>query len=174
MVIGLSSVGRDLVNPYKTRSDFRARAFAQSFWVGAHSAEEVACLKSDLGLDFVPEQHRELSWSAHYLCNRAIEVARSSLKPVRFEKVSVTRPLRCVIYRDARYALDQERLDRWLEQMSEDYELVGHEQIPFPRLAKNERTLVTMEYVDSYKFIPRTNNEKDSPPIVGQVKSPLN
>ena len=174
MLIGLSSVGRDLVNPYKTRSDFRARAFAQSFWVGAHSAEEVACLKSDLGLDFVPEQHRELSWSAHYLCNRAIEVARSSLKPVRFEKVSGTRPLRCVIYRDARYALDQERLDRWLEEMSENYELVGHEQIPFPRLAKNERTLVTMEYVDSYKFIPRTDNEKDSPPIVGQVKSPLN
>lgn len=174
MLIGLSSVGRDLINPYKTRSDFRARAFAQSFWVGAHSAEEVVCLKSDLGLDFVPDQHRELSWSAHYLCNHAIEVARSSLKPVRFEKVCETRPLRCVLYHDARYPLDKERLDRWLDEMSEDYLLIGHEQIPFPRMAKNERTLVTMEYVNSYKFIPRTDAEKEKPPMVGQSKSSLN
>jgi len=155
LVVGLGAIGRDLINPYKTRSDFRARAFAQSFWLGAHSVEEVACLKSDLGLDFVPDQHRELSWSAHYLCNRAIEISRCSLQKVDLEQVTATRPLRCVLYHDARYDLDQSRLDQWLSEMQLKYVLVAHESLPFPRRAKDDRRLVTMEYVDSYKFVPR-------------------
>ena len=172
-VIGLASIGRDLANPYKTRSDFRARAFAQSFWVGVHSAEEVVCLKSDLGLDFVPDQHRELSWSAHYLCNQAIEVSRWHLKPANFDRVSASRPLRCVLYRDARYQLDQDRLTSWLSDMQQKYELIARESIPFPRMAKNERTLVTMEYVDSFRFIPRNRSEKDVPPIADESKPEL-
>jgi hypothetical protein len=108
-----------------------------------------------MGRDFVPDQWRELSWSAHFLCNHAIEVSRSSLRPADLNRVSATRPLRCVLYRDARYKLDQERLDQWLDEMRTKYDLVAHESIPFPRLAKNDRTLMTMEYVDSYKFIPR-------------------
>lgn len=155
LVVGLGAIGRDLANPYKTRSDFRARAFAQSFWMGAHSVEEVACLKTDLGLDFVPDQHRELSWSAHYLCNRAIEVSRCSLRSANLEKVTATRPLRCVLYHDARYELEQARLDEWLQDMQQKYVLVAHESLPFPRRAKDDRRLVTMEYVDSYKFVPR-------------------
>lgn len=161
ILIGSMSVVRDLANPYKTRSDFRARAFAQSFWPGAHSAEEVACLKSDLGLDFVPDQHVQLSWSAHYRCNRAIEVSRSSLKPVDFDKVSATRPLRCVLYRDARYEVDEEHLNQWLIEMQQKYELIARESVPFARLAKDDRRLVTMEYIDSFKFVPRERLVKD-------------
>ncbi len=161
-IIGVAAIGRDLVDPYKTRSDFRARAFAQSFWKGAHSAEEVTCLKSDLGLDFVPDQHRELSWSAHYLCNHAIEVNRSSLPRANLDHVSATRPLRCVLYHDARYELDRQRLESWLADMQKDYELIAHESIPFPRLAKDDRSLMTMEYIDSYKFVPRDGLAKES------------
>lgn len=153
--IGAIAIGRDLVNPYKTRSDFRARAFAQSFWPGAHSAEEVACIKTDLGLDFVPDQHHELSWSAHYFCNRAIEISRSSLRPADLQRVSASRPLRCVMYHDARYTLDQTRLNDWLAQMRQDYDLVAHESVPMPRMAKNDRRLFAMEYIDSYKFVPK-------------------
>ena len=119
IAIGCGAITRDLANPYKTRSDDRARAFAKAFWVGTHFAEEVACLKSDMGLDFIPDQHRELSWSAHYLCNRAIEVSRSSLRPADDRRVSATRPLRCVLYRDARYELDQIRLEKWLDDMQQ-------------------------------------------------------
>ena len=162
LAIGAGDIGRDLVNPYKTRSDDRARAFARSFWVGTHYAEEVVCLKSDQGLDFVPDQHRELSWSAHYRCNRAIEVSRSHLRPADLSRVSASRPLRCVIYRDARYGLDQTRLDQWLEEMNQHYELVAHESVPFPRFAKNERRLVTMEYIDSYKFVPRSDPSQET------------
>ncbi|WP_010588152.1 ArnT family glycosyltransferase [Schlesneria paludicola] len=155
VAVGGASIGRDLISPYKTRSDFRARAFAQSFWAGAHYAEEVVCVESDLGFNLVPDQHRELSWCAHFICNRAIEVSRASLRPADVTKVSATRPLRCVLYRDARYSLDQDILNQWLADMQQDYELVAHESVPFPRMAKNDRSLITMEHVDSYKFIPR-------------------
>jgi hypothetical protein len=155
MAIGCGDIVRDLANPFKTRSDDRARAFAKAFWVGTHYAEEVSCLKSDQGLDFVPDQHKELSWSAHYRCNRAIEMSRSRLHPADLKQVSVNRPLRCVLYHDARYELDQASLDKWLDEMKQHYELIAHESIPFPRLAKNERRLVTMEYIHSYKFVPR-------------------
>ena len=170
-IIGLGGVARDLINPYKTRSDDRARAFARSFWVGTHFAEEVACLKSDWGQDFVPDQHRELSWSAHFLCNHAIEVGRSHLRTADLSRVSATRPLRCVLYRDARYELDQAKLELWLDEMSQRYELVAHESIPFPRLAKGDRRLVTMEYVDSYKFVPREGVPGDLPPVADGRKT---
>ncbi len=169
--VGGGSIVRDLVCPYKTRSDFRARAFAQSFWSGAHSAEEVACIKGDLGLDFVPRQHQELSWSAHYLCNHAIEVSRSALPIADVKRISTTRPLRCVLYRDARYELDQAGLNKWLSEMKTHYELVGHESLPFPRRAKNDRRLITMEYIDSYKFVPLSPLDKTLPPLAESAKA---
>ena len=164
MLIGCGSMARDLASPYKTRSDERARAFAKAFWYGTHFAEEVACIKSDLKLDFIPEQHRQLSWSAHYLCNRAIEISRSKLRPADFDRVSVTRPLRCVLYRDSRYKLDEPKLASWLDEMQQRFVLIGHESIPFPRLSKNERQLLTMEYIDSYKFIPREASDETGKP----------
>ena len=167
-VVGVGGVIRDLAYPYKTRSDFRARAFAESFWPGTHSVEEVACLKSDLGLDFVPKQHVELSWSAHYRCNRAIEVSRSSLRPADLSRVSANRPVRYVLYRDARYELDRERLDSWLADMQLQYDLIAHESLPFPRFAKNDRKLLTMEYIDSYKFVPRDASAKDASPLAAE------
>lgn len=172
--VGCASIGRDLISPYKTRSDFRARAFAQSFWTGAHYAEEVVCVESELGFNVVPDQHHELSWCAHFLCNRAIEVSRASLRSADMTKVSATRPLRCVLYRDARYSLDQDILDQWLADMQQDYELVGHESVPFPRMAKNDRSLITMEYVDSYKFIPRDGVGRMELPFAGKQAAASN
>lgn len=157
ILIGSGSIVRDLASPYKTRSDFRARALAESFWVGAHYSEEVVCLKSDLGLDFVPDQHRELSWSAQYLCNRAIETSRFRLKPADVRRISATRPLRCVLYHDSRFSLDQTALQTWLAKMNEHYETIGHDSIPLPRLDKNDRRLLAYETIDSYRFIPREN-----------------
>ncbi|WP_397571438.1 glycosyltransferase family 39 protein [Schlesneria sp. T3-172] len=161
--VGFGDIARDLVSPYKTRSDERARAFAQAFWPGTHFAEEVVCLKSDWGLDFVPEQHQELSWSAHYYCNRAIEVSRGRLHSGDESRVTVDRPLRCVLYREDRYAFDRSGLENWLQGMQERYELVGRESVPLPRRAKDDRRLVTMEYVDSFRFVPRADSRLSTP-----------
>lgn len=163
--IGAVAITRDLANPYKTRSDFRARAFAESFWPGVHTSEEVVCVKSDLGLDFVPQQHHQLSWSAHYFCNRAIEISRSRLHPADFSHVSASRPLRCVIYHDKRFPLDQTQLDHWLAEMRQKYDLVAHESMPFARMAKDDRKLLAMESIDSYKFVPLGTSANGSPPL---------
>ena len=162
--IGFGVIARDVAWPYKTRSDFRARAFAQSFWFSVAHGEEVVCLKSDLGLDFVPAQHSELSWSAQYLCNRAIEVSRNRLPRPEWNRISPKRPLRCVLYRDSRFRFDEAALERWLTDMRQHYELLARESISFPRYSKNERTLFTMEFIDSYKFVPRDSAPRSLPP----------
>ena len=130
----------------------------------------MVCLKSDLGLDFVPEQHRQLSWSAHYYCNRAIEISRASLRPGQFDRVRADRPLRCVLYHDARYAIDRARVNDWLAGMQKDYDLVAHESLPFARMAKDDRRLLTMEYVHSYKFVPRCSSTDPVSPMAEAQK----
>ena len=76
------------------------------------------------------------------------------------------------MYHDARYELDQARLDEWLQGMQKNYELVAHESIPFPRLAKDDRRLVTMEYIDSYKFIPLEDSSTEIRPMAaGRTRS---
>ena len=76
-----------------------------------------------------------------------------------------------MLYRDARYELDQAKLDSWMDEMRLGYELVAHESIPFPRLAKGDRRLVTMEYIDSYKFVPREGAPSDLPPMADGRKT---
>jgi hypothetical protein len=149
--------------PYKTQSDFRARAFAQSFWFPAQRDQEVACLKSDLGLDFIPEQYRELSWAAQYLCNRAIEVSRCHLRAADWSRASPSRPLLCVLYRESRFPFEEARFAQWLAQMQEHYELTARESRSFPRLRQDERTLVATEFIDTYKFVPRDPSFKPVP-----------
>jgi Dolichyl-phosphate-mannose-protein mannosyltransferase len=164
VVIGV----RDVARPYKTASDYRSRAFAESFWFSTSRSEEVACLKTDLGLDFVPEQHRDLSWAAQYLCNRAIEVSRYHLPRPDFNRVSRERPLRCVLYRESRFPFEQARFDRWLVEMQERYELVGHESVSLPRCRQDDRTLIAVELVESYKFVPRNPSHPAPAPTLAE------
>ena len=57
--------------------------------------------------------------------------------------------------------------------MQQDYELVAHESFPFPRMAKNDRSLITMEYVDSYKFTPRDGVGRTALPLAsGPANTP--
>jgi hypothetical protein len=171
--VGIGVVIRDVAAPYKTQSDFRVRAFARGFWFSARSTEEVVCLESDLGLDFVPQERRELSWSAEYLCNYAIEKSRYRFKPADWNRVSRDRPLRCVLYHESRFPLDEPKLARWLDAMRENYDLVGRESASFPRLRHDERTLITMEFIDSYKFVRRDPSRSSDPSQAIAAPSPL-
>jgi hypothetical protein len=162
-LIGAGMIVRDVARPYKTASDYRARAFAQYFWFGTSRSEEVACLKSDLGLDFVPEQHRDLSWAGQYLCNRAIEVSRYHLPRPDLSRVTREHPLRCVLYRESRFPFEQERFDQWLAEMRQHYDLVARESISLPRMRPDDRTVMAVETIDSYKFVPRDPSAPASP-----------
>ena len=67
-----------------------------------------------------------------------------------------------------RFPLEDRQFERWLSDMQQHYELVGREHISFPRLRKDDRTLVTLESIDSYKFVPRdpSSESHSAPPLV--------
>lgn len=152
--IGFGSIGRDLSRPYKTRSDMRARAFAQWFWFNASFEGEVAGIESDLKHVFSPDTYRQLSWAATYLCNKRIYSPNGGQQP-DWKRVSAEWPLRCVLYRDPRFEFDEGSFRHWLSQMQERYDLVSTDTFAFPRYDKRERTVGSVDYLTTYKFVPR-------------------
>jgi hypothetical protein len=156
-VLGVGSMSRDFSHPYKTKSDMRARDFARWFWFNAEFEGEVVCLKTDLNQVFSRQTLEELNYSAMYLCNQRIYSPRHTKgQPPRLELVSADRPLRCTHYRVPEFDFDQAAFDRWMSDMKSRYELVSSEKYPFTRYSKGESRLITVDYVEIYKFIPKT------------------
>ena len=73
------------------------------------------------------------------------------------EPVEANRPLRCVQYRigDKQALFDSEAFGRWLTEMQGQYRLASYETYPIPRFDKREQVLVTVDYIDVLKFVPR-------------------
>jgi len=156
VVLAAGSMIRDVIHPYKTRSDERARAFARWFWFSTEFEGETVCLKTDLGRDLSPDAYRELTWSAMYLCNLHIYSPRHERgEPPQLDEVESGQPLRCVVYRAGGLEFDEAGLDEWLAAMRADFKLVGQDRFPFPRYDKREKTLLCVDYLDSYSFVPR-------------------
>jgi hypothetical protein len=155
-MVALGCVVRDVLHPYKTLSDQRARAFAQWFWFAAEFEGEAVCLKSDWGLDFSEGSYRELSWSAMFLCNRAIYSPRASAGvPPSLDDVTPTRPLRCILYHDPDYPCDDQAVDRWLRDMEKRFRLVNRERYALPRLDKRDEVLIKTDHLEIFRFVPR-------------------
>ncbi len=170
-LLGLGSIGRDLWNPYKTFSDERARAFAIWFYFNAEFEGEVACFKTDFHQDFSPKTYEELSWAAMYLCNQRIYSPRHAAGwPVRLDKVTAKRPLRCLLYRDPEFPFDEQALARWLAHFQRHFRLVSKEVYPFPRYNKKEQVVVKIDYLEIYEFIPW---ESTAPGMAGQTAANL-
>jgi hypothetical protein len=152
----IASMARDSFRPYKALSDQRARAFAEWFWFNAAFDGEAVCLHSDFHEDFSPATWSDLSWSAEYLCNQRIYSPRHqqqrSFDP---QRVAADHPLRCVLYRDPLYEIDESRLARWLAQMQNRYDLAARETYPFPRYDKRDSELITVDYLECFKFVPK-------------------
>jgi hypothetical protein len=149
---------RDVTHPYKARSDAQARDFARWFWRDAACNGELVCLKTDLGLCFSAETYRELGWAATYLCNQRIYSRRHAAgMPPDWSRISAEWPLRCVQFRAGTWPFDQTAFENWLAQMQEQYQLVARDTYPLPRFDKRERRLLTIDYIDMFKFVPRRN-----------------
>jgi len=78
-----------------------------------------------------------------------------AVMPADRSRISHDRPLRCVLYHESRFPLDEAKLGQWLAEMEQNYELLGRESVTLPRMRHDERTLVAVEVIDSYKFVPR-------------------
>ena len=75
-------------------------------------------------------------------------------------QVSVARPLRCVLYRSPKEeqespSPDPQALQRWLEKMQADYDLVAHDTYPFAAYDKSDRRQISDDYVEVFKFVPK-------------------
>ncbi len=161
---------RDVTHPYKARSDAQARDFARWFWHDAAWNGELVCLKTDLGLCFSPETYRELGWSATYLCNQRIYSPRHAAgRPPNWPRISAQWPLRCIQFRAGAWPFDQAALDRWLAQMQEQFQLVSRDSFPLPRFDKRGKTLLTIDYIDVFKFVPRTSSPVGLTQLPGQT-----
>ena len=163
-LMGAGTMARDVASPYKTQSDLRARAFAQWFWFSGSARGQVLCADRDLGLNLTPDVSHELSWWAMYYCNerlyRPSGARREQPDPNRISEDS---PLRVAVYRADLRAFrklhfDDQALQTWLESMNEQYRLVSRESFPMFRKDRRDRKVIAEDYVDVYRFIPRTGD----------------
>jgi hypothetical protein len=160
VLLGAGSWLRDVTQPYKSTTTLRAREFAQWFWFeAAHDSELVSC-ETDLQTDLSPDK-LNCGWSSLYFCNQRIYSPRHARgeKP-QMERVSVDRPLRCVLYRSPKEEKespppDPQARQRWLEKMQADYDLVAHDTYPFAAYDKSDRRQMSDDYVEVFKFVPK-------------------
>ena len=110
---------------------------------GPSTSELVSC-ETDLKTDLSPDK-LNCGWSSLYFCNQRIYSPRHARgeKP-QLDRVSVDRPLRCVLYRSPKEEQESPPPDpqvrqRWLEKMQADYDLVAHDTYPFATYDKWDR-----------------------------------
>ena len=171
MLVAVGSIARDFWRPAKTTSDLRARDFARWFWLNAEYDAEVACVKTDLHLSFAPQIYQELNWSAMYLCNQRIYSPRHARhEPLQLDRVTPDRPLRCVEYRVPSLETNNDARQLWLDDMCRRYDLVGRETFPFVRLNKKDRDLICVDYLEVYKFVPKTAADQAAPAVSSRAR----
>jgi 4-amino-4-deoxy-L-arabinose transferase-like glycosyltransferase len=154
--IGAGSIIRDVLYPYKTTADLRQRALATWLWHDGNFEDRVVCIKDDLGVSFSGRTWAELSWSAMYLGNKYIQSSKRIVREPRPEYVldPSQRFLRCVLYRDPeKQDFQQEAFSRWLDGMKQKYNYVDMDRYALPREDRRNRRLVTIDYLEIYKFI---------------------
>src|SRR5690606_15787108 len=97
-----------------------ARAFAKWFWFNAEAEGPVLLVEAHDGMPFSPDSRKELSWTAMFLCNRAIY---STMQDPEISTAIAGEPraLRCVVYRDPRFEFNAAARDRWLAEMRQNH-----------------------------------------------------
>lgn len=82
MLVGTSTIARDVLRPAKTKTDTIFRDFARLFWgAGGLAGEQNLCLREDLGISFTPQIDGKHSLLANYLCNYYIYAPTPKVKP---------------------------------------------------------------------------------------------
>ena len=124
--MGLLAVGlaaRDLARPYRVPADLRAREFARRFWVEQSEGADLACLKSDLGIEFDHQTWRAGMSAVYLFYQRLYSPRHHAGAPFELDRDTYTEahPLRLVVYNDLNP--DSSRMAAWLNEMNRDYRL---------------------------------------------------
>jgi hypothetical protein len=116
---GLVAMATDLARPYRFLYDQQAREFARQFWPSQAREAELACLRWEFGI--VNRRSMNLR-TAVFLCNQKIySPQRRNGNGPRWQEVSSTRPLRCVLYNET--PPDHPDVVSWLARMRTNYTL---------------------------------------------------
>jgi hypothetical protein len=146
-VYGACRLANDLGHPYRTPWDRTAREFARWFWEEMSADAELVCVRSDLGIPF-----RSGGWAYdgadQYLCYQRIYSRRHREgHPPRWEGISATRPLRCVLL--SRLPEEVPDFRRWIAENRDRYTLKDVHTYPATRGSIAEPALhyVVCEFV---------------------------
>lgn len=158
LTIGVCSLIWDVAHPFKTIPDRKSREFARRFWAEMADGAEVACARSDLGVELDP-----LNWrsdrAAMYLCHRRI-YGPNPPGP-RLDRVTPDHPLRVVVFGD--WPSDRPTIARWLETMKDRYELRSRsERIGNPGMT--DRLRYYEDFYVVYEFVPRAAKDPGAKP----------
>lgn len=121
--LGVGLIAKDLIMPYRVYKDVRTREFARAFWTDEARDAELACVRTDLGVEIDPHTW-EAGMSAVYLFHQRLYSPRHRAnQPFRPDagRIAEGRPLRVVLFRD--YEFDEPAVQRWLAGMERDYTL---------------------------------------------------
>jgi 4-amino-4-deoxy-L-arabinose transferase-like glycosyltransferase len=149
---GSVPIGREVIFPYKTLRDHRAREFARWFWIAKGRDAELACVKRDLGTIF-EQDHWDRGRTAVYLCNQKIYSPRHRRgESLPWDKVSAQRPLRCVLYNEE--PCDVPKFEAWMRKMGLEFDRRSVERFePVPKVLIKDVWFEDRYIV--YEFVPK-------------------
>ena len=153
-LVGASRLGVDLAEPYKTPTDERLRSFARWFWTELSRNGELACVRTDFGLEFDP-RHWTRDATDTYLCYQKIYSPRHRRGGnLDLSRVSATHPLRCVLFNETPQGTPA--FDAWLAGMLTRYQL--RSVVPYPVSSIEPKLGPTWnELYVVYEFVPRVD-----------------
>ncbi len=145
--IGITPLVVDAFHPFRAIHAQRARQFARRFWPDFVRDAEPVCLRWDLGLGDWNSTNLNV---AVYLCNQMIySPQRRQHREPRWESVSASRPLRCVLPLSDPA---EPRVAAWLHAMEQGYHLRDRRTIVVDMAAPRAKPR-TEKYV-VYEFVP--------------------
>jgi hypothetical protein len=160
VLIGAGPLAVESTHPYRSIQAERARAFARIFWPELARDGEPLCLRWDLGLGAWDSTDLNV---AVYLCNQKIySPTRKRGAGPRWDRVSESRPLRCV---ESLARADDTRVARWLDEMSRYYTLVERRPIVVDTAEPGARARQEQYVVYDFVPTPEARRENSLSPI---------
>jgi hypothetical protein len=150
----------DVARPYRYLQDHRAREFARRFWPEQARDAEVACLRWDFK---ILDPRSANLWAASYFCNQWIYLPPRRTGGPRWETISASHPLRCMLYNQT--PVDEPAVAAWLTGMQSVFELRRCERIQMT--FDHSRPAAGMWSLVMYEFVPRSR--QNPPPIAGRT-----
>jgi hypothetical protein len=163
--VGGYQLTKDILAPYHTPTDERARSFARWLWAELGREGEVACIGRDLGVRPDPK-HWTRDATDTYLCYQRLYSPRHRRRePLDLTRVSATRPLFCVLFNEI--PIGKPALDAWLADMFARYDLRDFHRYPV-HAAEGAAPTASDQLYFVYEFVPKAPAAVAQAPPAGQ------